>query len=470
MGFLQSLVWLAKLLGALSLLLLVLTGLLAGVAWWIGSRRRVRIPRGTVVEWSLASAPREASSPWPGGRSLNLRDTLQALEAAAHDPRVEALWADLSTVHLGMAQAQELHAAVLKFRASGKATVAFADTFGEGGSTAALLLASAFARVGMQPSGSVAAGFATQQPFVAGFLKRLGIEVQMGRRHEYKGAAETLLQERMGDANREATTALVKDWTRQWCEAVAQARGLAPADVMAGLDAVPLSAQAALDRKWIDVLEYRDGSRECWEGEVDGKRRKNKFVSIERYSRRAARRSRAGRRATQLAWISASGQVVRGTERGGTRRRDRMSAHRVGAALRAAIDNRRVKGILLRVDSPGGSYVASDTIAREVIRARAKKKPVVVCMGNLAASGGYFVSMFADRIVAQPGTLTGSIGVFGGKLVAKEALARVGLNFDGVAGSRGATHSSALVPYDEHGRAALERELDFIYDDFVTRA
>jgi protease-4 len=142
----------------------------------------------------------------------------------------------------------------------------------------------------------------------------------------------------------------------------------------------------------------------------------------------------------------------------------------VAAAFRNAAEDPRVKAIVFRVDSPGGSYVASDTVRREVQRAREKGKPVVVSMGNLAASGGYFVSMDADRIVAQPGTLTGSIGVYAGKFVTTGLWDKLGINWDTVAFGKNATLFSTDQEFSPEQRSKLEAELDRIYEDFTTRA
>jgi protease-4 len=146
-----------------------------------------------------------------------------------------------------------------------------------------------------------------------------------------------------------------------------------------------------------------------------------------------------------------------------------MGSDTVAAAFRAAIDNDRVKAILFRVDSPGGSYVASDTIWRETIRARDAGKPVVVSMGNLAGSGGYFVAMAADRIVAQPGTITASIGVYGGKLLTTELWNKLGITHEGVASNPGASHWSSHVDYDAGGQERLDASLDRIYEDFTQK-
>ena len=182
---------------------------------------------------------------------------------------------------------------------------------------------------------------------------------------------------------------------------------------------------------------------------------------------------RAGRphsRGTQVALIHGYGGVARGPSRyspiDGT---IVMGSDTVTAAFRAAIDNDRIKAILFRVDSPGGSYVASDTIWRETMRAREAGKPVVVSMGNLAGSGGYFVAMAADRIVAQPGTITASIGVYGGKMLTTEFWEKLGISYEGVASNPGARHWSPHFDYDAAGNERLDASLDRIYQDFTEK-
>ncbi|HZA50379.1 MAG TPA: signal peptide peptidase SppA, partial [Myxococcaceae bacterium] len=222
----------------------------------------------------------------------------------------------------------------------------------------------------------------------------------------------------------------------------------------------------ALEAKLVDGVAYRD---EVYAKVKEGWGRGGELLYLHRYLERAGRPHRQGRHT--LALVYGVGAVVRGQSEidplsGGTS----MGSDTVAAALRAAAEDEEVKAIVFRVDSPGGSYVASDTIRREVARAREKGKPVVVSMGGVAASGGYFVSMDADRIVAQPGTLTGSIGVYAGKFVTTGLWEKLGINWDTIAYGRNATLFSTDQEFSPEQRAKLEAVLDRIYRDFTARA
>ncbi|MCC7441932.1 MAG: S49 family peptidase [Bdellovibrionales bacterium] len=237
-----------------------------GLRW--RARRARRLRRGTLIEWDLSIGISEKEQPARLGIRrgvLPLRQAVRAIDAAAGDPRVAALWADLSFVSLGMAQVQELHAAVLRFRAAGKPCVAFADSFGEEGGTAALLLASAFGRVEMQPSGTVSAGFSMEKPYFARLFAKLGLKAEVGQRKEFKSAMERFTRDSMSPSAREAAQAVLDDWVGQWSRTFAAGRGLKEEEVRALLVKAPLLPAEALQARWVDALGYRDESRARWE-------------------------------------------------------------------------------------------------------------------------------------------------------------------------------------------------------------
>jgi protease-4 len=245
---------------------------------------------------------------------------------------------------------------------------------------------------------------------------------------------------------------------------IADRRGKTDDEIRALFDRGPFLGQEAVDAGLVDRLGYED--------EVYAKLREEHGEDIDllyadQYLERAGRPHRKG---TTIALVHGTGGVTRG--RGGYSPIDgsvTMGSESVVEALRTAIDDRTVKAIVFRVDSPGGSYVASDTIWRETRRAREAGKPVIVSMGNVAGSGGYFVAMHADKIVAQPGTITGSIGVLGGKLWTSGMWDKVGLSWDEVHTSRNSTMFTGTVPYDEVGWAKFQAFLDRVYADFTSK-
>jgi len=431
---------------------------------------RDHVPAGTVVELDLERPLAEYAPSDPLGSLLHsrqtmLRDVLDGLAKAKNDDRVGAVLVRIGQAPAGLAQIQELRDAVLDFRTGGKRAVAFAESFGEfGPGNGAYYLATAFGEIYLQPSGDVGlTGILAEVPFVRGTLDKLGITPRFGARAEYKNAVNTFTEKKLTEPHREAMTRLVESQFGQMVHGIAAARGLDEQAVRALVDRAPLSSREALDAKLIDGLAYRD---EVVDKLASGARKPER-MPLARYVARAGRPHTTGE---VVALIHGVGAVSRGRSRIDPLSGDvGMGSDTVAAAFRAAADDDRVRAILFRIDSPGGSYVASDTIWRAVSRARTAGKPIIVSMGNVAASGGYFVAIPADKIVAQPGTITGSIGVFGGKMLTGGFWDKVGVTFDDVQVGRNATMWSSLHDYTAAERARFDGALDRIYDDFTSK-
>jgi protease-4 len=411
-------------------------------------------------------------------RRTSLRAVLDGLRAAGDDPRVRGLVAKVGGP-VGLARAQEVRDAVGVFRRSGKPAVAWAETFGEfGAATGAYLLATGFGEVWLQPSGGVGlTGVAAEITFLRGALDQLGVQPQFGRRHEYKNAVDRIVARGFTDAYREAASRLVESAFEQVMASVAASRGLPVERVAELVDQAPLLATDALAAGLVDKLGYRDevyaDLRSRLGAEVElrylGRYQPPDAAPAVRLRKAVSRVADrvAGRTEPVVALVSGAGAIRPGQSGRSPLSGPAMGSATVGAALRSAGRDDRVRAVVFRVDSPGGSYVASDTIWREVGRVRAAGKPVIVSMGELAGSGGYFVSMGADVIVAEPGTLTGSIGVFAGKAVVTGLLDRLGLSTDAVAQGRRARMLSTRRPFDEDEWQVLETWLDHVYADFV---
>ncbi len=368
-------------------------------------------------------------------RRLALRTVVSRLAAAAEDPEVVGLLAKLGATSISLAQAQELSDAVVRFRRKGKEAIAWAETFGElGRGTTAYLVGTAFGELWLQPSGSVGLmGAAAAGTFVRGALDRAHVEPLFSQRHEYKNAVDSLVRTEFTKAHRQATERLAASAYEQIVSAVALGRQLPEERVRELIDRAPISATEAQEAGLVDFLGYRDEVRDA----VDRRwAEKPELLFDSRYHRRwdNVRRLRDGRR-PGVGLIDASGQIRLGRSKPGPIGRA-AGSDTVAAALRAATKDERIKAIVFRINSPGGSYVASDTIWREVYRAHEAGKPVVASMGDMAASGGYFVAMAADVIVAEPATLTGSIGVFAGKMQTSGLFERLGVNVDSLGQGR----------------------------------
>ncbi|MBT5242415.1 MAG: signal peptide peptidase SppA [Rhodospirillaceae bacterium] len=398
----------------------------------------------------------------------SLQDAVIALRRAGTDDRVQAVVANVSGQSLGLAQVQEIRDAVAVFRESGKPALLYTDTLGElGNATTTYYLATAFEEIWLQPSGGVGlTGLAIEQPFLKGFLDKLGIRANALQRYEYKSAAENFTNTEMSEPNKEALDALFGSIFEQLVDGIAEARGISTNDVEKLMAEGPLLAQEAMDGGLVDHLAYRDEFNTRVDDAVeDGKR-----VSVRRYlnyglpeETKEAERS--------VALIHAVGTIGRGKSDdspfGGE---GNIGADTLAKAVRDAAEDEDVDAILLRVDSPGGSYVASDTIWREVIRAKETGKPFIVSMGNTAASGGYFIAMPADKIYAQPGTITGSIGVIINKVVFEGALEKLDINWSTLTYGENGDIFTPSRDFNEAELARMNRTLDAIYDDFTTKA
>ncbi|HYC05049.1 MAG TPA: signal peptide peptidase SppA [Azospirillaceae bacterium] len=425
------------------------------------------LPGAIVLELDLEKPMAEAPSndPFAGfgsRRQPTVRDVVEALDRASADPRVKGLVAHFGNNSQGMAATQELRAAVERFRRSGRFALAHAETFGEFQSgMQSYYLASAFEQVWMQPLGNLGiTGVMIEAPFFRGTLDKLEMVPQIGKRQEYKSAAEPFMETQASSANREMTESLLNDLFGQMVEGVAAARSLTPDQVRQAVDRAPLLDREAVDSKLVDRLGYRDEI----EAEARGRAGDGKLVPLSDY----AGGTQAAAPGTRVALVTGSGAIQRGTGGAGPfgGGSDFASDDTVEAFDRA-IGDPQVKAILFRVNSPGGSAVASEAVRRAVRRARAAGKPVVVSMGDLAASGGYWVAMDADRIVAHPATLTGSIGVLGGKIVTTGLTDKLGIGF--TLQQRGAnagiwTDKRAYAPGELQRRDAM---LDDIYAGFT---
>jgi protease IV len=322
---------------------------------------------------------------------------------------------------------------------------------------------------------------AVQQVFFRDALEKLGVGFESAKRYEYKSAPEQFTESGFTGPAREAEARLAESVTEQLVGAIAAGRGLSVEQALALLARGPFLAAQALAEGLVDGLLYRD--------EVYDQVRKEAgqdatLLYLQRYQRTQSlgdlpRRLGSsvqglapGQQERFVATIYAHGAIRQGRSGRGGPGGAGMGSDTVAAALRAAAADDGARAVVLRVNSPGGSYTASDVIWREVVRVRAAGKPVVVSMGDVAASGGYFIAAPADVIVAQPGTITGSIGVFMGKPVLRDLFGRAGISTDTIAdgaGSGTATMFSSSRPFSDAEWARINEWLDAVYADFTQK-
>ncbi len=396
------------------------------------------------------------------GRGLTLSEAILAIDRAGRDRHVAGIVAHLDGSGPGFAQTQELRDAITRFRERGKFAYAYSTSFGEfGPGTIGYYLASAFDEIHLQPFGAVGlTGLYLETPLLQGLLDRIGVTPSGGKRGPYKTAANMFTEKTLTPEHKESLEWLITSLHEQIRGGIAAGRALAPEEVDKVIDDGPFSADEALANGLVNRLSYWD--------EVVQRAKKvagsdATMLSLEAFAD-AVPPPEADNEV--IALIEGVGQIRQGDSGDGPGGWV-MGGDTVARAIADAIDDPDVRAILFRIDSGGGSAVASETIGREVRRAIELKKPVIVSMGDVAASGGYWIAMDATTIVASPGTLTGSIGVLAGKPVLDELWNKLGVSWGTVQRGANASMWSTNTDYGNRGRDRLETFLDQTYDAFT---
>ncbi|MFC1553703.1 signal peptide peptidase SppA [candidate division KSB1 bacterium] len=398
------------------------------------------------------------------GSQASVRDIVDALERASEDKRVKGFVARVGGQTMGMAQIQEIRDAVIAFRKSGKPAVVFSETFGEmGPGNGSYYLSTAFDKIYLQPSGSLGlTGIMYEGMFLKGFFEKVGLVPRGDRRYEYKNAFDQFMQTEFTKYHEEALQAVMNSHFGQMLNGIAEGRNMEEQQVRTLFDNGPFLAREALDADLVDGLLYRDQVYDQLREEVgEG----SQFLYLSKYLKRAGRVHKNG---TKIALIYGVGTIMRGA--GGIdplSLEPSMGSEQVIRPFKAALKDPEVKAILFRVDSPGGSAIASDTIWREVARAVENDIPVIVSMGNVAGSGGYYIAMPATKIIAQPGTITGSIGAYGLKMLTNEIWEKLGITWDDISTSTNSTVWSTTHDYTPEQWDKLQQWLDNVYEDFT---
>jgi protease-4 len=416
-----------------------------------------------------------------GGReeSLQLRAATRSLRAAATDERITGVYltGDLNPAGYGSGHAalRELRAALLAFREAGKPVVAYL-TFA---STRTYYVASAASDLALDPYGMILLpGLAAEPMFFAGAFEKVGINVQVTRAGKYKSAVEPFTRREMSAENREEVRELLQDLWDSLLGEIGTSRGVTAAQVQAVVDQEGLiRAAEALGAKLIDRTAYRDEIYDALKAKTGraGSEKPFKQVTLAAYARQlkpasalpAPRRVEGvepgSGKAGRIAIVYAEGEIVDGEGSP-----DEIGGARLSRELRKLRQDKNVRAVVLRVNSPGGSAASSEVVQREV-RLLRREKPVVVSMGSYAASGGYWISAYADRIFAEPTTITGSIGVFGMQFDVQRLADSLGVTFDRVKTGRFADAMTVSRPKTPEEMAVLQRMVDWIYGEFLAK-
>lgn len=411
--------------------------------------------------------------------SLQLRSITRALRSAAKDSRIAGIFikGELSPAGYGTGYAalKEVHSALTEFKASGKPVKAYLTT----ATTKDYYLASAATEVILDPYGMIVMpGLASQPMFFAGAFEKYGIGVQVTRVGKYKSAVEPFTRSDMSTENREQIQKLLNDVWAGLVSDVSQSRGLTPVQLQALVDEHGIvRAEHALAGKLVDRVAYRDeiiDELKLSTGRADSKK-PFKQITLGAYAKIASDNAdrpkkekdetitaKAGGRG-RIAVVYAEGEIVDGEGEIGD-----IGGTKFARELRTLRQDENIKAIVLRVNSPGGSATASEAIQREIILAR-KVKPVVVSMGSYAASGGYWISTYSDRIFAEATTITGSIGVFGMQFDVQKLANNVGLTFDSAKTGKFADALNITRPKTPEEMAIFQGLVDWIYGEFIKK-
>lgn len=396
-----------------------------------------------------------------GEKSIGFRDLIRAVEHAKTDPNIKCIYLTVSSPSAGKATLKEIRDALVDFKSSKKQIIAYSEVYSQD----AYYLASAANKVYLNPQGALEfKGFSSELMFFKGALEKIGVEAQIIRVGNYKSAVEPFINDKMSDYNRQQVTAYVNGLYNIFLQGIAQTRKI-PKDSLYVIanDLKIQEPKDALKHKLVDGLRYKDEVLEELKS-LSGieKKTKIKTVSINDYAENVSHEKSTGK--NKIAVIYANGEIT-----GGEGNDESIGSERISRAIRKARQDSSIKAIVLRVNSGGGSALASDVIWREIILSK-KVKPVIASFGDVAASGGYYIACAADSIFVQPNTITGSIGVFGIIPNFQNLLNnKLGITFDGVKTGKYADIMSVNRPLTAGERFIIQNNVNHIYDSFITR-
>ncbi|MGA9343414.1 MAG: signal peptide peptidase SppA [Rhodanobacteraceae bacterium] len=460
-----------------NILFLLLLGLLLG---WLFSAPPILLPhtalvldpKGAIVEqYSVDPAERAlANLSGDGVKEVQLRDLLHVIDAAAKDSRIERMVLVPDGISgIGLATASDLGAALDRFRKSGKEIVAVSAGMDQN----SYLLAAHANRILLDPEGAVMLeGLASYRSYYKDALDKLGVDVHLIRVGQYKSAAEPYVLNQASDAAKEASRYWMGGIWQDYLDQIAQLRkvdaGTLADDIAHAADRVNAHggdlAKLALDEKLVDGLATRADARALLRKLGAPDARGDSFRQVDYKDYLPDARATPNIAGAEVAIVVAQGEIMAGERPQGS-----IGGKSTAELIRAAREDQRVKALVLRVDSPGGDATASEMIRREVAQMRAAGKPVIVSMGDVAASGGYWISMNANEIWAEPNTITGSIGIFGLFVTIPDTLAKLGIHVDGVGTSPLADAMDIRRPLSPEFESILTSVIQRGYRQFVGR-
>lgn len=452
------------------LLLFILIGIVGSLASGDSNESALTIKENSVLEINLSYIIPDRTTknpfgnlPIPGlakGKALGLNDIIHNINKAASDNNIKGILLDADVSPNSYGNLEEIRNALIEFKKSKKFIYAYAEIMDEH----SYYVASVSDKIFLNPSGELLLnGFSQQVFYVKGLLDKLGLKPELIRHGKYKAAGEPLIAERMSEENRKQIESYMGSLYDHFLNNIALSRKKDVAEMRSIVNELKVqSAQDAVNLKVIDGLKYKD--------EVDNELRtklgitegdKINLVGMAKYKNVPGNTSVSD---NKIAVLYCIGDIV-----GGEGDDQTMGSERIAEAIKKIREDDSYKAVVLRINSPGGSALASDVMWREIVLCK-KKKPVVVSMGDVAASGGYFIAAPADVIVAQPNTITGSIGVFGLLMNAQELLNnKLGIKIETVKFGEYSDLGSPDRPLNEAERMVIQKAIDHVYADFIKR-
>ncbi len=394
-------------------------------------------------------------------KSIGLNDIIENLDKAARDPNITGIYLNLSSLQAGMATIEEVYKALMEFKESGKFIIAYSDYYSQG----AYYLATTADEIYVNPEGGVDfRGLSAELMFFKGTLEKLDAEMQIIRHGKYKSAVEPFMLDKMSPENREQMMAIIDGLWDRITQAISVSRNITVGDLNKYADELAINKpEDALELDFVDGLKYYDEILADLKAKLELEEDDDiSSVSLAKYINAPDPSEVRPDRKNRIAVVYAIGEIITGEGSDVV-----IGSDRIAKAIRTARKDEKVKAIVMRVNSPGGSALASDIILREV-KLAAAEKPFIVSMGDVAASGGYYISCAADKIFADPTTITGSIGVLGLIPNLEETMKnKLGITFDYVASNENAGMMSVTRPLTQYQKDVILESIEDIYATFV---
>ena len=447
--------------------IIVMILLIIGFVAIISSEDEVKVKENSILKIDLANTSvveRSSENPFDGlslsgdvASTIELKKVLDNIEKAKNDNNIKAIYINnIDKLKAGLSQIEEIRNKLVEFKSCGKPIIAYSEVYSQSG----YYFSSVADKIYLNPEGIVELkGLSAGIMFYKGLLEKLDIEVQIIRHGKFKSAVEPFMLDKMSDANREQMQLLLNSFADNLFDSIANQRGMTLSDIHNHANNLSLeNAKSCLDLHYVDALLYQDQVDDSLL--VISKSEKLNFISLNKYSNVKVEKKEISR--NKIAIIYATGEI-----NSGEGDEKSIGSETTAKAIKTAREDKNVKAIVLRVNSPGGSALASDVIWRETVLAK-EEKPLIVSMGDYAASGGYYIACAADSIVANPTTLTGSIGVFGMiPNLQKLYKNKLGISIDTVNTNKHADMgmNRALTKFEED---KIQKSVVDIYTTFIT--